>query len=213
MSEKLQEIIFDNSPEEIEEAYKEFHNRYTLRRKLIYTVIYLIVVVLAADLVIKNPTNPAGYIAGGLGLGILVFNWVKPVLIRRKMMQGLRELGTDETYHIRLYEDRIEIETEIRPADAETEIVAVTAQGVIPVEEGSDAAKELAEHPELVKDDTQIEKTVYRLAETEILLCDHKELLLMFVNRSYIHAIPKRCFSGEKEILDFKAYFEEKGLM
>jgi hypothetical protein len=212
MSEKIQEIVFDNKPEEIEEAYKQFHNRYTLKKKLIYTVIYLIVVVLAADLVIKNPTAPAGYIAGGLGLGILVFNWVKPVLIRKKMMQGLADLGTDETYHMRLYDDRIEIETEIRPADAETETVAITSRGVIKVEEGSEAAREIAEHPEMVKDDTQIEKTVYMLANTEILLCDCKELLLMFVNRSFIHAIPKRCLN-DVQVLDFKAYFEEKGLM
>ena len=53
---------------------------------------------------------------------------------------------------------------------------------------------------------------VYRLAETEIAMSDHKELLLLFVNRSYIHAVPKRCL-GDKEILDFKAYFEEKGLI
>lgn len=213
MSNEILKVRFDNRPEEIEEAYKEFHNRYTLRRKIIYTVIYLIVIVLAADLVVKNPTNPTGYIAGGLALGILVFNWVKPVLIRKKMMQGMAELGTDEVYNMSLFEDRIEVETEITPTDdAETETVAITSQGVIKVEDGSDAAKELAEHPEMIRDDTKVEKTVYRLAETEIVLSDRKELLLMFVNRTYIHAIPKRCL-GDKEILEFKAYFEEKGLI
>lgn len=204
-------VKFDNTPEEIEAAYKEFHNKYTLRKKLIYTVVYLIVVVLAADLVVRAPTNPAGYIAGGLGLGILVFNWIKPVLIRKKMLQGMAELGTDELYTMSLYDDRIEIETEITTAGKETEVVAITSQGVIPVEEGSEAAKEIAEHPEMVRDDTQIEKTVYRLAETEILLEDKRGLLLMFVNRSFIHAIPKRCL-GDSDILSFKAYFEEKGL-
>ena len=212
MNTEILKIRFDNRPEEIEEAYKEFHNRYTLRRKVIYTVIYLIVIVLAVDLVIKNPTNPAGYIAGGLALGILVFNWVKPVIIRKKMMQSMVELGTDEVYNMKLFEDRIEVETEITPTDAETETVAITSQGVITVEEGSAAAKELAEHPEMIRDDTKVEKTVYRLAETEILLGDRKCLLLMFVNRNYIHAIPKRCL-GDKEMLDFKAYFEEKGLV
>ncbi len=205
-------VKFDNTPEEIETAYKEFHNRYTLRRKLLYSTVYLIVVVLAADLVIRDHTNPMGYIAGGLGLGILVFNWIKPVLIRKKMMQGLEALGTDETYTMTLYEDRIEIETEITSADKETEVVAITSQGVMPVEEGSEAAKELAEHPELIKDDTQIEKTVYKLAETEILLEDKHELLLLFVNRSFIHAIPKRCL-GTDEMLTFKAYFEDKSLV
>lgn len=211
MSSEILKVRFDNTPEEIEAAYKAFHDKYTLRRKIIYSVIYLIVIVLAADLIIRNPSSPMGYIAGGLSLGILIFNWVKPVLIRKKMMQGMAELGTDETYNMTLYDDRIEVETEITPADAPTETVAITSHGVFPVEEGSEAAKELAEHPELVQDRTEIAKTVYRLAETEIYMADRKDLLLIFVNRSYIHAIPKRCL-GDKETLDFKAYFEEKGL-
>ena len=211
MSSEILKVRFDNAPAEIEAAYKAFHDKFPLRRKIIYSVIYLIVIVLAADLIIRNPTSPMGYIAGGLSLGILVFNWVKPVLIRKKMMQGMADLGTDETYNMTLFDDRIEIETEVTPADAQTETVAITAHGVFPVEEGSNAAKELAEHPELLKDETQIAKTVYRLAETEIFMADRKDLLLIFVNRSYIHAVPKRCL-GDKEILDFKSYFEEKGL-
>lgn len=211
MNDNLQ-VKFDNTPEEIEAAYIAFHNKYTLRKKIIYTVVYLLVVVLAVDIIIKNQTNPAGYIAGGLGLGIIVFNWIKPVIIRKKMMQGMAELGTDEQYTMTLCDDRIEIETEITSEGKETEIVEINSRGVFPVEEGSEAAKEIAEHPELVKDETKVEKTVYRLAETEICMSEKQELLLMFVNRSYIHAIPKRCLS-DAEINAFKAYFEEKGLI
>ena len=60
ISDTLSEISIDDeeleelTPEEIEAAYKAFHDKYTLRRKIIYTVIYLIVVVLAADLVIRD---------------------------------------------------------------------------------------------------------------------------------------------------------------
>ena len=205
-------VKFDNTPQEIEAAYKAFHTRYTFKKKLIYSVVYLIVVILAVDLVIKNPTNLTGYIAGGLGLGILVFNWIKPVIIRKKMLQGMAELGTDERYTMTLYDDRVEIETEITSAGQETETVAITSHGIFTVEEGSEAAKEIAEHPEMVQDGTQVEKTVYRLTETEICLSDQRDLLLMFVNRSFIHAVPKRCLS-DKEVLDFKAYFEDKGLI
>ncbi len=206
-------VSFDNSPKEIAAAYKAFQNKYTLRRKLIYTVVYLIVIVLAVDLVVKYPSNPPGWIAGGLALGILIFNWIKPVVIEKKMMESMAELGTDETYTMTLYDDRIEIETHITQADdAETETVAITSQGVIPVEEGSEAAKEIAEHPEMVQDETHIEKTVYRLEETEIVMSEQRDLLLVFVNRSFIHCIPERCLTAE-ETLAFKAYFEEKALV
>lgn len=208
---ELFSIRFDNSPQEIETAYKAFQTRYMLKKKLIYTVIYLIVIVLSADLIIKDPTGFAGYIAGGLALGILIFNWVQPVLIRRKMMTAMQELGTDETYIMHFYDDRIEVETEIISADTPTETVAITTHGVYTVEEGSEAAKEIAEDPGLVKEDTKVEKTVYRLAETEMYMSDQKDVLLLFVNRAYIHAIPRRCL-GDAEILTFKSYFEEKGL-
>ena len=211
--EKILEISFDNTPTEIEAAYSAFQDKYTLRKKIIYTVIYLIVIVLAVDLIVKNPTSPIGYIAGGLALGILVFNWIKPVLIRKKMLQSMAELGTDETYVMSLYDDRIEIETLITENDPkDTETVAVTAHGVFKVEDGSEAAKEIAESPQLVKDDTKIEKTVYRLAETEVVMSEKRGLLLLFVNRSYIHCVPARCL-GDADILTFKSYFEEKGLV
>ena len=124
----------------------------------------------------------------------------------------LTKLLAEYFYAVTLYDDRIEIETEITSADKETEIVEINSGGVFPVEEGSEAAKEIAENPDLVKDETQVEKTVYRLAETEIVMSDVKDLILIFVNRSFIHAVPKRCL-GTDEMLAFKAYFEEKGLI
>ena len=209
---EIVKVKYDNTPEEINAAYRAFQNKYTLRRKIIYTIVYVIVIVLAADLIVKNPTNPAGYFAGGLAVGILIFNWIKPVIIEKKMMRSLEQLGTDETYEMRLYDDRIEVETDIVPEEAETEIVAISTSGVVKVEEGSDAAKEIEEHPELVRDDTEkVEKTVYKLAETEICMGEGKDVIFVFVNRSYIHAVPRRCLS-DSEYLDFKAYFEDKSL-
>ena len=208
---EILKISYDNTTEEIEEAYKNFQNYFLLKKKIIYTVIYLIVLVLAADLVIRDNTNVMGYAAGGLALGIMIFNWVKPALIRRKMINTLSQLGTDETYMISLFEDRVEVETVITPED-KTETVAITRHGVFPVEEGSEAAKELEEHPELIKDETQTEKSVYRIAETELLLRETPDLLILYVNRALFHTIPKRCL-GTDELLSFKSFFEERAMI
>ncbi len=208
--EELFKVTFDAKTEEIEKAYITFQNRFSLRKKIIYTVVYAIVIVLGIDLILKNPSGPAGYIATGLALGILVYNWVKPVLIRKKLVTTLSELN-DETYTASFFDDRIEIETVISEDDAETEIVAVTSKGVYKVEEGSDAMKELEENPELLKDETKPEKTVYKLAETEILFEEKDELFLIFVNRAYIHTIPKRCLS-DIEQQQLKTYFGDKAL-
>ena len=82
--EELFNIRFDMDNSEIEKAYIRFQNKFTLKKKLIYTVVYIIVIILGIDLILKNPTSPFGYIAAGLGAGILLFNWIQPVMIRKK---------------------------------------------------------------------------------------------------------------------------------
>ncbi len=202
-------LKFDMSNDEIERAYIKFQNTYTLKKKIIYTIVYLIVIVLGVDLILKNPTSPFGYIATGLGAGILLFNWIQPVLIRKKMLSIIGDMG-QETYIMSFFGDRIEIETEIAEEE-ETEVVAITSHGVIPVEEGSEAAKEIAADPEKVRDDTKIEKSVYRLTETEVTFYEDEKLFHLYLNRSSFYAIPKRCID-EETLVKLKGYIADKAL-
>lgn len=206
------ELRFDAHTDEIETAYKAFQTKYTLKKRILYTFVYLIVLALGVDLILKNPTGMPGYIAAGLAAGILLFNWIKPLTIRKKLVQTLSALD-DETYTASFYDDKIVIETVIekKNADEPTETVALTASGVYPVEEGSLAAKaaEAAEKAETEQSDEPIPKTVYPLAETEVAFEEKDGLFLLFINRSYIHTIPLRCLS-EEQAAQTRAYFEEK---
>ncbi len=203
---KLFSITFDAKTEEIAEAYTAFQNKYTLRKKIIYTVVYLIVVVLGIDLIIKNPSNLAGYIATGLALGILLFNWIRPVMIKKKLMRTLSELG-DETYVMSFYDDKLTVET-IIDKSAETETVAITSTGIYTVEEGSEAEKELMENP---PKEEEIQKSVYNLSETEVSFMEKNSIFMVFLNRAFIQTIPVRCLS-EEEQQQVRNYFSEKGL-
>ena len=200
---------FDMDNSEIEKAYIRFQNKFTLKRKLIYTLVYVIVIILGIDLILKNPTSPFGYIAAGLGAGILLFNWIQPVMIRKKMLSILGDMGK-ETYIMSFFEDKIEISTEIAPEE-ETEVVAITSHGVMPVEEGSEAAKEIDANPEIVRDDTKIEKSVYRLAENELTFYEDESLFHLYINRSSFYAIPKRCLD-DAAVTALKEYISDKAL-
>lgn len=203
---KLFQINYDASSGEIETAYKAFQTKYALKKRIIYTIIYAIVIVLGVDLIIKNPSSPAGFIATGLAAGILLFNWIKPVTIRKRLIRTLDELN-DETYTMSFFDTKIEIETVIDKT-APTETVAITSTGIYTVEEGSEAEKEIP--AEAIKDE-EIPKTVYHLSETDICFEEKNDLFMVFVNRSYIHTIPMRCLSdSEKE--QVRNYFTEKGL-
>ncbi len=203
---KLFSITFDANTGEIAEAYTAFQNKYTLRKKIIYTVVYLIVVVLGVDLIIKNPSSVPGYIATGLAAGILLFNWIKPVLVKKKLVQTLSELG-DETYVMSFFDDRLEVETIINKS-AETETVAITTHGVFTVEEGSEAEKELLENP---VQEEEIQKSVYKLSETDICFEEKNGILMVFFDRALIQTIPARCLSDEEQ-QQVRNYFSEKGL-
>ncbi len=210
---KLFELRFDAHTDEIETAYKAFQNKYTLKKRILYTFAYLIVLVLGVDLIVKNPTGIPGYTATWLAAGILFFHWSKPLTIRKKLVQTLSELD-DETYTASFYDDKIVIETVIekKNADKPTETVALTASGVYPVEEGSLAAKAAAAEAATEaaeKADEPIPKTVYPLSETEVAFEEKDGLFLLFINRSYIHTIPLRCLS-EEQAAQTRAYFEEK---
>ena len=203
---KLFSITFDAKTEEIAKAYTAFQNRYTLRKKIIYTVVYIIVIVLGIDLIIKNPTSPPGYIATGLAAGILLFNWIKPMTVKKKLMKTLSELN-DETYVMSFYDNKLEVET-IIDKSAETETVAITPTGIYTVEEGSKAEEELKENP---VQEEEIQKSVYNLSETEILFEEKDGLFMVFLNRAFIQTIPMRCLSDEEQT-KVRSYFEEKGL-
>lgn len=203
---KLFSITFDAKTEEIAEAYTAFQNRYTLRKKIIYTVVYLIVVVLGIDLIIKNPANPAGFIATGLAAGILLFNWIKPLTVKKKLMQTLSELN-DETYVMSFYDDKLVVET-IIDVSADTETVAITPTGVYTVEEGSEAEKELTENP---PKEEEIQKSTYNLSETEIFFEEKNGIFMVYFNRAFIQTIPVRCLSADEQ-QQVRRYFSEKGL-
>lgn len=204
---KLFEIRFTADTPEIETGYKAFQNRFLLKKKVLYTIVYVIVLILGIDLIVKNPTGIAGYIASGLSLGILLFNWIKPIMIRKKLMASLDALGTSEEYEMSFYDNKIEVETIIDP-NAEMETVAITANGIYAVEPGSEAEKELTEEVKT----PEVERSIYRLSETELALDEKNGLLLIYINRSNFQTIPLRCLS-EEDAGKVREYFSERGLL
>ena len=204
---KLFQITFDATTEEIAQAYSAFQTKYTMRKRIIYTVVYIIVIVLGVDLIIKNPTGLPGYIATGLAMGILLFNWIKPITIKKRLLKTLSELN-DETYVMSFYDNKLEVET-IIDKTAETETVAITSTGVYTVEEGSEAAKELENNP---VPEEEVQKSVYNLSETEVCFMEKDGIFMVFLNRSLIQTIPVRCLSESEQTM-VRNYFEDKNLI
>ncbi len=193
-------IKYDNTNEEIETAYKLFLRKYTLKRNIIFTVVYVIAAVLGFDLILKNSGSMAGYILFVLGLGMAISVWARPYYARKKLMKTLDSLG-GETYTAEFAQSHITVDTEILP-DEQTETVAITSKGIIPV--GEDV--EIPPEQEIKHDKTKIE-----LASNTLDSMETEEMFLLFLNRSLIYIFPKRCLTDEQAGA-LKAYFEDKNI-
>jgi len=144
-----------------------------------------------------------GYILVAMSAGMLVSLWLRPYTAEKKLVAVIEQMG-EERYTARFYDDRIEIDTEIIPKDAEVETIAITKHGVQPVE-----------NPEVIAEaETQItqpETSVIGLTSERLFSVEDRDMFCLFVNRALIYIFPKRCMSAETAEKLGK-YFEEKAI-
>lgn len=194
------EIKYNNTLSEIETGYKLFQRKYMFKRNLIFSIVYGIAAAVGVDFLVHDYTNMAGYILLVIGLGMLFSTWARPYYARKKLLKTLESFD-EEKYSAVFSESKIVVDTEILPEE-ETEIVAVTAHGVMTV--GDDV--EIPEDKVIKHEKTEIELNANTLDSMET-----EELFLLFLNRSLIYIFPKRCLS-EEEKDKLHNYFDDKNI-
>ena len=194
-------ISYDNTNAEVEQAYKRFLHKYTFKRSVIFSIVYLIAAGLGLNLMITAPSQIYGYLVFVIGLGMLFSVWARPYYARKKLIRTLESFSR-ETYTAEFRKESIEIQTIILP-DEEMETVAVTPYGVMKVGEDVEIPEEkVIEQPE---------KTVISLAENTLDSDETDELFMLYLNRSLIYIFPKRCLTDEEKTA-LAAYFDDKNI-
>ena len=112
-------ISYDNTNAEVEQAYKRFLHKYTFKRSVIFSIVYLIAAGLGLNLMITAPSQIYGYLVFVIGLGMLFSVWARPYYARKKLIRTLESFSR-ETYTAEFRKESIEIQTIILP-DEETE--------------------------------------------------------------------------------------------
>lgn len=194
------EIKYDNTLSEIEEGYKQFQRKYMLKRNILFSIVYAISAAVGIDLLVVKPNAMTGYILLAIGLGMLFSTWARPVYARKRLIKTLESFG-EEKYSAIFSENKITVDTEI-VSEEETETVAVTPYGVMPVNEDEE-----------IPDDKLIkhEKTEIELKGNTLDSIETEKLFLLFLNRSLIYIFPKRCMTDE-ETARLHNYFEDKNI-
>lgn len=196
------QINYTNTIPEIRRAYALFRRKYALPRMLPMTALLLLTIVFGIDFIIKNPSGYIGYILTALCAGMLISLWSRPFLAARRLISTIEALGRDERYIARFLDDRIEVDTEIVPLEAESELVAISGQGI-----------DTVENPEVIKEAEliQAETSVYRHSAETLYSVEDGELFCLFVNKALFHIFPKRCMT-EEQTEAVRNYFKEKAI-
>ena len=199
MEEKLLQIEYSMNLDEISDGFKLFQRKYQLKRTILFTIVYVIALILGIDFLIRDINNFYGYVLVGLSAGLIFYAWYKPVLIRRKMISTISSLA-EETYISEFYKDKIKITTRIMPEDE-----ANPEENSEAVEK-SDAEQNYGEESHKKED---IVTTLY-FGSDYLDALENENMFLLFVNKRLIYIYPKRCLSDEeqdklREILKEKA--------
>ena len=199
MEEKLLQIEYSMNLDEISDGFKLFQKKYQLRRTILFTIVYVIALILGIDFLIRDINNFYGYVLVGLSAGLIFYAWYKPVLIRRKMISTISSLA-EETYISEFYKDKIKITTRIMPEDE-----ANPEENSEAVEK-SDAEQNYGEESQKEED---VVTTLY-FGSDYLDALENETMFLLFVNKRLIYIYPKRCLSDEeqdklREILKEKA--------
>lgn len=175
--EPLFKFSYDNTLEEIDGAMKSFQQRFKSKRGIFMIVAYAALTVAVLVSIIMNPTSVFAYAAllfCGLGL---VYSLTDKQRARRRTIDALRDMNPEE-YAAAFFDDRIEIETIIRPKEKEVRV-------------------KLDEEA----DDEIISplKTTFVIGQDLLEFIENDESLLLVFNRQQIYCFPKRCLSMEQE--------------
>ena len=168
-AEPVVQFSYDNTLEEIDGAMKSFQARFKSKRGIFSIAAYSPIVI--------NPTSVFAYAALLFCAVGLIYSITDRSRARRRTIDALRDMNPEE-YSAAFYNDKIEIDTVIKPKANEVRVK---------IDEQSD--------------DEAISplKTTFVIGDDLLEFIENDESLLLVFNRQQIYCFPKRCLSVEQE--------------
>lgn len=175
----IAEFDYDNSNSEVDGAMKTFQYKFSSKRWILSIAAYSLLLIAAVVMVILNPTMYFVYAAILICIGGLILSSTAKLRMRKKVIQALDSMDP-ETYHCRLYDDKVEIETVIRPKE-------------VPKAEDLEA-----DEPE-EKPENQPIMSIFSFKEDMLDFAENRDSLLLVVARRQFYCFPKRCMTEEQQ--------------
>lgn len=175
------EFDYDNTNSEVDGAMKTFQYKFSSKRGVLAIVAYSLLLIAAVVMVILNPTMYFVYAAILICAGGLFLSVTAKKRMRKKVIQALDSMDP-ETYHCRLFDDKVEIETIIQPKEA-TEAADSEAN--------DDQPEEKPENKPIM--------SVFSFKEDTLDFAENRDSMLLVVARRQFYCFPKRCMTEEQQ--------------
>lgn len=187
----IAEFDYDNQNSEVDGAMKTFQQMFSSKRGILSVVAYSLLLAAAVVMVIMNPTMYFVYAAILICAGGLILSLTAKRRIRRKVIEALDKMDP-ETYHCRVFSDKIEIETIIQKKEIPQMSDEVSDNKTDKDPESEDPVENAPE------ENTPI-MSVFRFGEDMLDFAENKDSFLLVVARQQFYCFPKRCLSEEQQ--------------
>ena len=175
--EPLLSFCYDNTLEEIDGALKSYQQKFGTKRRAVLLIAYCILTVAAIVLIIMDHDNILPYAALVFCIFNLYFNLTDKKRMRKKIIEAIKDTNPED-YTATVYDDKIEIDTIIKPKENE-----------IKMDEEND---------EDIENIAPI-KSVFIFGTDMLDFVENEDSLLLIAARRQTYCFPKRCLTKDQE--------------
>ncbi len=174
--EPLLSFCYDNTLEEIDGALKSYQQKYGTKRRAVLLIAYCILTIASIVLIILDHKNILPYAALVFCVFNLYFNLTDKKRMRKKIIEAIKDTNPED-YTAAVYDDKIEINTIIKPKENE-----------IKMDEENNDIENIAPI-----------KSVFIFGTDMLDFAENEDSLLLIAARRQTYCFPKRCLTKEQE--------------
>lgn len=194
----IAEFSYDNSLEETDDAMKTFQQKFSSKKGRLSIVAYSLMAAAAVAAIVFNPAQVVLYLALAFCVFGLVYTLTDKKRMRKKVIETIKKMNPED-YHCTIFDNRIEIETVIKPNPEEPKIDSeenIHVELDAKADENTEEAVDVAEEPI---------KSVFKFGEDMLDFVENDRSMLLILARRQIYCFPKRCLTEEQQtaIRDF----------
>lgn len=176
-----------------DDAFRKFQKKYVFPCNTVLSLAFAAMAAVYIHAAVKDNTQTFAYLLIVICLAMILVIWYKPLKYRRSLHEALKEIEND-TYELRLYEDKLTLRMEEPPKEE-----------CAPAEEASSPAEETDSNGFRPLFDETPAETETAVPPTEIFFdenvkfLEYPEFFMVYLVKRNFYVIPKKDLSDDEQ--------------